>query len=115
MDGRRGRIQTENRKTSQRAVISSSVSSASLTLSGDKLPLALQPPVKRVVVSSEVPLLGLELNLSKCFSLMFFADWVCCLHYKWLSRMHMLMHMHRHILQHSLENNFSPAAGLAEN
>lgn len=66
----------ENRKTSRQALVFSSFSPASPTFSNDKPPLTFLPPVKRVVVTSKVPLPGLELNLSKCFSLMFFADWL---------------------------------------
>lgn len=62
------------------------------TFSNDKPPLTFLPPVKRVAVTSKVPLLGLELNLSKCFSLMFFAEteFNVCTH-KWVP------HTHTHI------------------
>lgn len=67
------------------------------TFSNDKPPLTFLPPVKRVAVTSKVPLLGLELNLSKCFSLMFFAEteFNVCTH-KWVPH----THTHKHISKH---------------
>lgn len=90
-------------------------SPASLTLSADKPPLTFSPSSERVAVTSKVPLLGLELNLSKCFSLMFFtrAGFNVCTHKK--KKMGASTHFvtQKHILQCFLQNNFSPV-GLRE-
>lgn len=69
---------------------SSPVSSALLAMTNH--PSLFFLPVKRVAVTAKVPLLGLELNLSKCFSLMFFAEteFNVCTH-KWVP------HTHTHI------------------